>query len=173
MNQTARLNRAAKARPTSLGVAAKGENKMVRSKAQLLAGGVSLLALGLVAPGLAYAQNASDTDQGVYQPDPGQNLYTIPAGYTEYGSLRRDDDGGLTETTVALITCATSLDGDCGSPSWPGMIYQSDNSAAGSTPATNIVNVVGESWTRTPSRGSAKMRWVSTRISTAAAMRRT
>ena len=78
---------------------------MVRSKAQLLAGGVSLLALTVMAPGVALAQNSFDQDNGVYQAGEHPNIYHITTD-TEQGTTWVADDGGAAENIKVYITCA-------------------------------------------------------------------
>src|SRR4029453_5847649 len=120
---------------------------MVRTKAQILAGGVSLLALGVMAPGVAYADDAFDQDTGVYQSSPGVNLYTIGVD-TTYGTYWPEDNGNAVQYLNVYITCAAPSaqpTADClglvdttppPNGPWPGMILQT---ALGAN-AQNIIN---------------------------------
>ncbi|MGE5721788.1 MAG: hypothetical protein ACM3YM_04935, partial [Sphingomonadales bacterium] len=80
---------------------------MVRSKAQLLASSVSLLALGIVAPSVAHA-SVYQQDDGVFRSSPGVNIYTVTGNET-HGEYNHQFNGNANQTAFATVSCATSI----------------------------------------------------------------
>ncbi|HKP27143.1 MAG TPA: hypothetical protein VJV39_24955, partial [Dongiaceae bacterium] len=121
---------------------------MVRSKARVLAGGVSLIALGVMSPSLAYADDTFVQLPGSYTSTTNaNNVYTVSADTTT-GTLWHQDEGNASDSITVQITCGDfggvgedcTVATDTGTVSgsdpnnipplaWPGMIYQRGNTA--------------------------------------------
>ena len=102
---------------------------MLKSKASLLRAGVSVLALGVVAPAEVHAQHIATS--GFHQ-TAGQNLYTIPSDDTEAYAGTGNAAVASPATIGMQLVCDTNCDG---------AIWQSASNPGGFT--TNLVDNIG------------------------------